>query len=72
MLITTTWFDNTLNQVSNPDPNQWVTYGQRSVDDMAHMWIGMTEIPEEDFEAMVAEREGLLLERQRIAAREEQ
>ena len=72
VLITTTWFDNTLNQVSNPDPNQWVTYGQRSVDDMAHMWIGMTEIPEEDFEAMVAEREGLLLERQRIVAREEQ
>lgn len=68
VLITTTWFDNTLKQESNPDPNQWVTYGQRTVDDMAHMWVGMTDIPQEDFEAMVAERERLLKARARRVA----
>jgi mono/diheme cytochrome c family protein len=62
VLITTTWFDNTLAHRHNPDPNQWVTYGQRSVDDMAHMWVGMTSIPEEDFAVMVAEREQFLEE----------
>jgi hypothetical protein len=67
VLITTTWHDNTIDLATNPDPNQWVVYGQRSVDDMAHMWVGMTEIPEEDFQAMVAERERVLAEK---AARE--
>ena len=62
VLITTSWFDNTPNQESNPDPNQWVTYGQRTVDDMSHMWIGMTYIPDEDFNVMVEERERRLKE----------
>ncbi len=57
VLITTSWHDNTLNHAENPDPNQWVSYGQRSVDDMAHMWVGMTYVDEKDFEVMVAERE---------------
>jgi hypothetical protein len=57
MLITSTWFDNTVNNPNNPDPDQWVLYGQRSVDDMAHMWVGVTYIEEEDFERMVEERE---------------
>jgi hypothetical protein len=64
VLITTSWYDNTIDHESNPDPNQWVVYGQRSVDDMAHMWIGMTEIPQEDFEQMVADRERVLKERE--------
>ena len=63
VLITTTWFDNTEQQASNPDPNQWVVYGQRAVDEMAHMWVGVTYIPEEDFQAMVRERERQLKER---------
>jgi hypothetical protein len=68
VLITTSWLDNTLDQASNPDPNQWVVYGQRGVDEMMHMWIGMTEIPQEDFEAMVAEREQLLRARPNTVA----
>ena len=72
VLITTTWFDNTAESTSNPDPNQWVTYGQRTVDDMAHMWVGMTEIPDEDFEVMVAERERLIHDRQQLVASKEQ
>ena len=57
VLLTSTWLDNTAENPNNPDPEQWVLYGQRSVDDMAHMWVGMTYIDEEDFERMVEERE---------------
>jgi hypothetical protein len=56
MLIVTTWYDNTDNNPNNPDPDQWVLWGQRSVDDMAHMWVGVTYLPEDDFERMVEER----------------
>ena len=45
VLVTTSWYDNTVAQEGNPDPNQWVVFGQRSVDDMAHMWVGMTYLP---------------------------
>ena len=63
VIITTTWFDNTAEHYSNPDPNQWVLYGQRTVDDMAHMWVGVTYIPDEDFAVMVKEREEQLKQR---------
>jgi hypothetical protein len=45
-----------------------VVYGQRGVDEMMHMLIGMTEIPQEYFEAMVAEREQLLRARPNTVA----
>ena len=69
-LIVTSWFDNTVNNKHNPDPDQWVVFGKRTVDDMSHMWIGITHFDsEEDFEGLVREREMLLREReqQRIA-----
>src|SRR5438309_4079331 len=36
IIKTTAWHDNTTANKFNPDPAQWVTYGQRSVDEMAH------------------------------------
>jgi hypothetical protein len=44
-----------------------VVYGRRSVSEMAHIRFGITWIPDEDFEQMVAERERLL-DRARPAA----
>ena len=32
----TTWHDNTRANRNNPDPRQWVSYGPRTVDEMAH------------------------------------
>ena len=57
VVIATSLLDNTEENPSNPDPDQWVVYGRRSVSEMAHIRFGMTYIPDEDFEQMVAERE---------------
>ncbi len=57
VIIATSLLDNTADNPSNPDPDQWVVYGRRSVSEMAHIRFGITWIPDEDFEQMVAERE---------------
>ena len=57
VIIATSLLDNTADNPSNPDPDQWVVYGRRSVSEMAHIRFGITWIPDEDFERMVAERE---------------
>ena len=54
------WYDNTTAKRSNPDPNQWVGYGDRTVDEMGHAWVNVTYLDDEDFEAAVTEREQLL------------
>ncbi len=56
MITTTAWHDNTENNPSNPDPNQWVGWGDRTVDEMAHNWVDVTYLGQEEYERMVAER----------------
>jgi cytochrome c5 len=59
VLITTSMFDNTPHK-GNPDPDQWVVAGSRTVDEMSHIWIGMTFFDkEEDFKKVVAEQQRL-------------
>ncbi len=66
VLMVTNVFDNTADNPHNPDPNQWVVRGDRTVDEMTHARIGMTYFDnEEDFERLVREREQLLAERER-------
>jgi len=61
VLITTSIFDNTANNIHNRDPEQWVVAGSRTVDDMSHIWIGITYFDDEEyFNQLVAEREQLL------------
>jgi hypothetical protein len=43
------WHDNTTAKASNPDPNQWVGWGDRTVDEMAHAWVNVTYISDEDY-----------------------
>ena len=64
VIIATSLLDNTAENPSNPDPDQWVVYNRRSVGEMAHIRFGMTYIPDEDFEQMVAERERILREKE--------
>jgi hypothetical protein len=45
------WHDNTVNNPNNPDPNQWVGWGDRTVDEMAHAWVNVTYISEADYQA---------------------
>lgn len=56
-LIVTAWHDNTADNPSNPDPEQWVGWGDRTVDEMAHLWVDVTYLEQEQYEELVAERE---------------
>jgi hypothetical protein len=45
----TAWHDNTTAKASNPDPNQWVGWGDRTIDEMAHAWVNVTYISDDDY-----------------------
>ena len=48
------WHDNTTANPYNPDPNQWVGWGDRTVDEMAHAWVNVTYISQEDYDKWAA------------------
>jgi len=56
MIKLTAWHDNTVANRANPDPTQWVGWGQRTIDDMYHAHVRYVELTEEDYERMVEER----------------
>jgi len=56
VLVFTAWHDNTENNPNNPDPRQWVGWGDRTVDEMAHAWVDLTYLEQEDFDKLVAAR----------------
>ena len=51
------WHDNTAASRGNPDPNVWVGYGQRTVDEMAHAWVNVTYFTDEQYAAEVEARQ---------------
>ena len=57
LIKVTAWHDNTAANRSNPDPNVWVGYGDRTVDEMAHAWVNVTYFEDDDYQAEVAKRE---------------
>jgi hypothetical protein len=50
----TAWHDNTTANPNNPDPLQWVGWGDRTVDEMAHAWVNVTYITEQDYQDWLA------------------
>jgi mono/diheme cytochrome c family protein len=56
----TAWYDNTRGNKNNPDPEQWVGYGDRTVDEMAHAWMNVVYFNDEEFKALQAERKAKL------------
>jgi len=50
------WYDNTTANKDNPDPEQWVGYGDRTVDEMAHAWMNVVYYTDDEYKAIVAER----------------
>jgi hypothetical protein len=54
----TAWYDNTANNKSNPDPNQWVGFGDRTVDEMAHAWMNVVHLTDAEYEEWQAKRKG--------------
>ncbi|MEZ5292797.1 MAG: hypothetical protein R2745_17075 [Vicinamibacterales bacterium] len=56
ILKVTAWHDNTTAKKTNPDPSQWVGWGDRTVDEMAHAWINIVYMNDEEFKAEQAKR----------------
>ena len=54
-----TWYDNTSNNKANPDPDQWVGWGDRTVDEMGHAWLNITYYQHGEFKVEVARRDAL-------------
>jgi len=50
------WYDNTTANKNNPDPDQWVGYGDRTVDEMAHAWMNVVYLNDDEYKALLAER----------------
>ena len=49
MIKVTAWYDNTKANRFNPDPDQWVGYGDRTVDEMSHAWVNATYLSDEEY-----------------------
>jgi hypothetical protein len=60
VIIIRAWHDNTAAHRSNPDPNVWVGYGDRTVDEMAHAWVNVTYLTDEEYLAEVEARRAVL------------
>jgi hypothetical protein len=48
--------DNTSANRRNPDPNMWVGFGERSVDDMLQVWVNVVYLDDAEFARLVEER----------------
>jgi hypothetical protein len=56
ILKITSWYDNTPANKNNPDSNQWVGWGDRTVDEMGHAWVNITYMSDEDYQAELERR----------------
>jgi len=56
MIHVSAWFDNTRGNKNNPDPEQWVGYGERTVDEMAHAWMNVTYLSDDEYKKIVQQR----------------
>ena len=48
------YYDNTKANKSNPDPEQWVGYGDRTVDEMAHAWMNVVYLTDAEYQERIA------------------
>jgi hypothetical protein len=59
----TAWHDNTAANKSNPDPDVWVGYGDRTVDEMGHAWVNVTYLTDNEYVAEVESRRAQITRR---------
>jgi hypothetical protein len=50
------YYDNTTANKNNPDPEQWVGYGDRTVDEMAHAWMNVFYLSDDEYNQIAEER----------------
>ena len=48
------YYDNTKANKNNPDPDQWVGYGDRTVDEMAHAWMNVVYLSDAEYQDWLA------------------
>jgi hypothetical protein len=57
------YYDNTRNNKDNPDPDQWVGYGDRTVDEMAHAWMNVVYLSDAEYQERIAKKKATTNER---------
>jgi hypothetical protein len=50
------WHNNSTSNKLNYDPTNWIGFGNRTIDDMAHMWVNYYNIDENEYKARVEAR----------------
>jgi len=50
------WHNNSTSNKINYDSTNWIGWGNRTIDDMSHIWVGAYDITQEEYEQRVAER----------------
>jgi hypothetical protein len=52
----TSWHDNTAANKYNPNPRNWVGYGQRTIDEMSFAWVSLFYIDEAEYQQRINAR----------------
>jgi hypothetical protein len=50
------WYDNSPSNKFNPDPDNLITYGQRTIDEMGGAWISYYFLSDDEYKQQVAAR----------------
>jgi hypothetical protein len=56
ILHVTSWYDNSAGNKSNPDPDNNITYGQRTIDEMGGAWISYYSLTDEEYKQQLEAR----------------
>jgi hypothetical protein len=56
ILHMTSWYDNSRANKSNPDPDNLITYGQRTIDEMGGAWISYYSLSDEEYKQQLEAR----------------
>jgi hypothetical protein len=56
VLHLTSWYDNSTGNKFNPDSDNTITYGQRTIDEMGGAWVSFYNLTEEEYKQQLAAR----------------
>jgi hypothetical protein len=56
LLHVISWYDNSPGNRVNPDPKNWVGFGNRTIDEMSFSWIGWYDLTESEYQERSASR----------------
>jgi len=51
------WHDNSTSNKYNPDPTNWVGFGQRTIDDMSFAWVTMYSLTQDEYDQALKDRQ---------------